>query len=108
MPDLVRRGMVLLCLAATLAGAACGRPRPGTQLDEARRVGRTADTFPAADEDFFRDMDRGVSARPELVAQRLPFLEPAEALDAFVKVATLTKKVMTASRPEAASGLCWI
>jgi hypothetical protein len=85
MPDLVRRGMVLLCLAATLAGAACGRPRPGTLVDEAFRVGRTADTFPAADEEFFRDMDRGVSARPELVAQRLPFLEPAEALDAFVK-----------------------
>src|SRR5262245_37226383 len=32
-------------------------PEPGTVRDEALLAGRTADTFPAADEDYFHDMD---------------------------------------------------
>lgn len=35
-------------------------PEPGTVLDEARQVGRTAESLPAADEDYFHDMDSGV------------------------------------------------
>jgi hypothetical protein len=35
-------------------------PEPGTVLDEARQVGRTPESFPAADEDYFKDMDSGV------------------------------------------------
>jgi hypothetical protein len=45
--------------ACVLAVAGCGDPMPGTVLDEPMRVGRTAASFPAADEDYFADMDYG-------------------------------------------------
>jgi len=40
----------------------CGekQPAPGTVLDEARRAERTASSFPAADENYFKDMDGGI------------------------------------------------
>lgn len=34
-----------------------GTPDPGTVSDEALRAGRTAESFPAADEDYFQQMD---------------------------------------------------
>src|SRR3982074_570098 len=34
-------------------------PQPGTVQDEAMAHGRTAESFPAADEDYFHAMDRG-------------------------------------------------
>src|SRR5713101_8031206 len=49
----------ILSIGLTLAGCARGRSEPGTVLDEARQARRTAESFPAADEDYFRDMDRG-------------------------------------------------
>jgi hypothetical protein len=36
-------------------------PKPGTVLDEAKVAGRAPETFPAADEDYFQDMDGGVT-----------------------------------------------
>ena len=50
-------------LAVSVAATACGasQPRPGTVKDEALRANRTAQSFPAADEDYFRDMDGGLS-----------------------------------------------
>jgi hypothetical protein len=53
--------------------AACGKgeaPRPGFVDDEAKRAGRTAATFPAADEDYFRDMDGGIALTPAEVRGR--------------------------------------
>ena len=46
----------------TLVFAGCGKksPAPGTVLDEAMTAGRKADSFPAADEDYFKDMDGGI------------------------------------------------
>ena len=40
----------------------CGKktPEPGTVKDEALMVGRAAESFPAADEDYFKAMDGGV------------------------------------------------
>ncbi len=40
----------------------CGekQPAPGTVLDEARRAGRMESSFPAADENYFKDMDGGL------------------------------------------------
>src|SRR5262249_15604455 len=36
----------------------CDRgPKPGTVPDEAKEAGRTPQSFPAADEDYFHDMD---------------------------------------------------
>src|SRR5436190_13789290 len=48
-------------LAASLAFVGCGgnQPKPGTVLDEAMRARRTAASLPAADEDYFHDMDGG-------------------------------------------------
>jgi len=53
--------------------------------DEAQRAGRTAQTLGPANEDYFADMDKGLSRHPDQVAAALPFLPPAAALDAFVK-----------------------
>ncbi len=54
---------LLLTLAVTLAFClfltACDDPEPGTVLDEAMEKGRAGTSFPAADEDYFRDMDYG-------------------------------------------------
>src|SRR5215213_3973058 len=59
-------------LAATIGAAACGasKPRPGTVKDEAMRANRTAQSFPAADEDYFHDMDGGLSFTPEEIKGR--------------------------------------
>ena len=66
----------------------CGKGA-GNVLDEAKCVGRTADTFPAADEDYFRDMDYGATKDPEKVAAALdpylPGISPADAVNAVVK-----------------------
>ncbi len=54
---------LLVLLVAGLAGlvAGCGRERAGHVLDEASKVGRAAESFPAAGEDYFRDMDGGIA-----------------------------------------------
>lgn len=50
---------VLFNISVVLPGCGKKSPEPGTVLDEALRAGRTAETFPAADEDYFHDMDGG-------------------------------------------------
>ncbi len=47
-----------------------GEPKPGTVLDEAMTAGRDAASFPAADEDYFHDMDGGVALTPDEVKGR--------------------------------------
>jgi hypothetical protein len=63
---------VLGVLGVLLVARSCGddRPKPGTVLDEARQAKRAANSFPAADEDFFRDMDGGLPLTPEEVKGR--------------------------------------
>jgi hypothetical protein len=60
----MRRGSAWAVAVAIVAGATwsgCDRqPAPGTVLDEARRAGRAPASMPAADEDYFHDMDGGV------------------------------------------------
>lgn len=52
---------IYYCLIAALIFSACGKaPAPGTVKDEALTVGRMADSFPAADENYFKQMDGGV------------------------------------------------
>ena len=59
-------------LATILSLAACGgrEPRPGTVRDEAMLAGRTATSFPAADEDYFHDMDGGLTLTREQIQGR--------------------------------------
>lgn len=45
-------------------------PKPGTVLDEARQANRPANSFVAADEDYFHDMDGAVPLTPEEVKGR--------------------------------------
>ncbi len=45
-------------------------PKPGEVVDEARLAQRAAASFPAAGEDYFRDMDGGVQLTPEEVRGR--------------------------------------
>jgi hypothetical protein len=60
-----RRSMVLrlACTVALLPLWGCPQKKPasGAVQDEALQVGRTAESFPAADEDYFKDMDSGVA-----------------------------------------------
>jgi hypothetical protein len=51
-----------------------GQPKPGTVVDEARRAGREAASFAAADEDYFHDMDGGVALTPGEVKGRNTWL----------------------------------
>jgi hypothetical protein len=52
--------LVLFNIGLFLAG--CGKsPESGTVQDEALKAGRTAESFPAADEDYFKDMDGGAA-----------------------------------------------
>ncbi|MCC7157003.1 MAG: hypothetical protein IT161_20655 [Bryobacterales bacterium] len=43
---------------------------PGHVMDEAKTAGRDAASFPAADEDFFHDMDGGIKLTPDQVKGR--------------------------------------
>ena len=43
---------------------------PGQVYDEARTANRPASSFPAADEDYFHDMDGGIPLTPEEVKGR--------------------------------------
>jgi hypothetical protein len=66
-------GSRIFVLVAALAVAAVGcqnGPRPGTVRDEAMLAQRTVTSFPAADEDYFHDMDGGVALKPEEIKGR--------------------------------------
>lgn len=65
-----------------------GGPEPGTVLDEARQAGRDPQSFRAADEDYFRDMDGRVSQQPDEYFQDLASalgLTPAEVRQGVVR-----------------------
>ena len=57
--------MLVWLTASLLASCGTEHPQPGTVQDEAVRAGRTAASFPAADEDYFRDMDGGPRLTPD-------------------------------------------
>ena len=65
---------VLIVLTLALLVTSCGErgttAKPGAVLDEAKQVGRQAESFPAADEDYFRDMDKGAQLTPNEVKGR--------------------------------------
>jgi hypothetical protein len=66
----------------------CGQGS-GKVLDEALCAGRTAKSFPAADEDYFRDMDYGATKHPQQLAAALepyvPGISPQQAVAAAAK-----------------------
>ena len=61
--------LTLLSLLVVL-GCKKNQPEPGHVLDEAQVAGRSAESMPAADEDYFHDMDGGIALTPEEVKGR--------------------------------------
>jgi len=55
----VLAAVTVVVVAVVVIAVRDGKPRPGTVKDEALLAGRNAESFPAADEDFFREMDGG-------------------------------------------------
>jgi hypothetical protein len=66
------RRLRLLLWSGLLALCAClaGQTKAQAIVDEARQAGRSTQTFPAADEDYFRGMDGGIALTPEEVKGR--------------------------------------
>ncbi|UGA39615.1 hypothetical protein JOS77_09270 [Chromobacterium haemolyticum] len=69
----LRRGAALLLLLS-LAGCRDDQPKPGTVQDEAKLAQRTVESFPAADEDYFKDMDGAVALNPAEIKGRNTWL----------------------------------
>ena len=63
---------VVVCgiVAYWLYGRLHNGPAPGQVQDEAMLSGRTASSFPAADEDYFHDMDSTISLTSDEVKGR--------------------------------------
>jgi len=64
------RTLSLIGLAVLLGCPPHDTPQPGHVLDEARRAHRQVASFPAADEDYFHDMDGGGNVTPDEVQGR--------------------------------------
>src|SRR5262249_13092533 len=63
------RLLLSICLAVSSAWLT-GHARGQAVIDEARQVGRSAQSFPAADEDYFRAMDGGIALTADEVRGR--------------------------------------
>jgi len=66
----VRATTALAFAGLTIACGGAFQPKPGTVKDEAMRAGRTASSFPAADEDYFHDMDGGLALTRDQIQGR--------------------------------------
>ncbi|HUA21759.1 MAG TPA: hypothetical protein VMB25_23605 [Bryobacteraceae bacterium] len=67
-----QRAVGILATVCVVVLGGCNRPpgEPGKVLDEAKLAHRDTASFPAADEDYFHDMDGGVKLSPEEVKGR--------------------------------------
>jgi hypothetical protein len=80
---------VLIAAATPAANArlACGYG-VGKVMDEAKCVGRSAESLAGSDDDYFRDMDYGATKDPQAIAKTLdtylPGISPADAVSAVV------------------------
>ena len=74
---------------ATLKDIPCDKRGAGKVLDEAKCAGRTAESMPGADEDYFRDMDNGATKDPAAVAKILAPFVPGITPEAAAKAAAI-------------------
>ena len=76
--EITQSATLLVVLSACFALLlSCGGVPPlhgGQVLDEARSAGRTAQSFPAAGEDYFHDMDGGIPLSPDEIKGRNTWL----------------------------------
>lgn len=69
-----------------------GHAKSGSVMDEAQCVKRSEESFPAADDDYFKDMDYGISQKPdEVVAALQPFWSPTTPISAKEAVTRIVK-----------------
>jgi hypothetical protein len=74
------------CFAIVTILGSCGGDIDKPIPDEAKRANRGWETLPPAGDDYFADMDRGMSRHADQVLAALPFLKtPDKAVDTFVK-----------------------
>lgn len=66
--------LALLGSVALVGCAKSNQPQSGQILDEARRAGRTAASMPAAEENYFHDMDGGIALTPDEIKGRNTWL----------------------------------
>jgi len=66
----LRDGVVVVGLIFILFLIGCNKPEPGHVQDEARVAGRAASSFPAADEDYYHDMDGGIALSADEIKGR--------------------------------------
>lgn len=68
-------GIVLsAALAICILLSGCKKAKPGSVYDEAHMAGRAASSFPAADEDYFHDMDGGLPLSADEIKGRNTWL----------------------------------
>ena len=78
--------MTAACFLIVTLVSSCVRDSDTPIPDEAKRAGRAPDTLKPANNDYFADMDRGMSRHPDQVLAALPFLKTQEvAVETFVK-----------------------
>jgi hypothetical protein len=64
-----------------------GNPKSGHVKDEALAAGRTAESLPGSDEDYYADMDYGATKNPEAMRQALdPYVKGITAEEAVKRV----------------------
>jgi hypothetical protein len=80
--------IVMLCIVAVLVSCDGPGPQSGQVKDEALLAGRDAASFPAADEDYFKDMDNGVTLTKEEAQGRNMWLVWTGGNDRFWDVMT--------------------
>src|SRR5476649_268621 len=67
----MNRSALYFAASCCLLAAACSKqPKSGEAQDEARLAGRPASSFPAADEDYFKEMDDGIPLSPAEIKGR--------------------------------------
>lgn len=64
------RSRLVLWMCLLLSAGLAGQARAQAVIDEARQAGRSPQSFPAADEDYFRAVDGGVPLNPDEVKGR--------------------------------------
>src|SRR5712671_3448346 len=80
-------GVILFVVIGLLTGCHL-KPKPGTVKDEALLAGRDAASLPGADEDYYADMDYGLTKNPEAIRASLdPYLPGISAAEAVKRVA---------------------
>src|SRR5690242_3458201 len=80
--------IVLPLLAALFVRCSTLQPQSGEVVDEAMAAHRSAASFPAADEDFFHDMDGGIALSPAEIKGRDMWLVWTGGNDRFWDVIT--------------------